>query len=261
MRVRAKANGMKPITLLVALMCAVLSVACSADPSPKPAATSTNVAIVSLTRPRATPTPIRATPEPTATLVPYAGPVASPTNCPIVPRVCQLAEGLDKAVRAGDLEPLISLIQLKEFTYPGLHGPGGPDPLCQDAEQGEKRNGIDFYHPFESAAMSAEQLRDAIEQTRGPQNPGDQFGPGDLRLVALGCLTDCKDTFSLTFSALGSVGGDRPVRRFRSFSFEWTNSGPPTFNHVSFYWVISPALLQIMVGSETPNGRTIPWRP
>jgi hypothetical protein len=155
----------------------------------------------------------------------------------------------------------MNLARLKEFTCPGSHGPGGPDPLCQDAEQGEKRNGIDFYHPFESAAMSLEQLRDVVEQAREPEFPGDQFGPGDLRLVAIGCGTDCNNTFSLTFSALGSGGEGQPLRRFRSFSFEWPDGGRPTFDYASLYSAIYPNLLQIMVGSETQNGRSIPWRP
>jgi hypothetical protein len=179
-------------------------------------------------------------------------------------RICTLAESLDQAVQQGDFEPLLGLAKLTTFECPGEHLKGAPDPLCENAQQGEQRRGVDLYIPFTSAAMSVDQLRDFLTETRlaGLQHLPDQFGPAHLRLVAIRCPTDCVHQFDLVFAALGSDGGATPVRLFRAFSFYWPEGTEPGFSNASFYWEIYPEILQVMVGRDiSQGGRLIPWRP
>jgi hypothetical protein len=132
--------------------------------------------------------------------------------CPTDPAVCTFAADLNRAVLGGDSVWIWDRARFTEVECPGgtPQGLGGPFPLCDGAQPGERRSGIQVaYLSSEGTVVSREGLANAIRSWIGGADPAasDEFGTGAPRLYSLGCpLTQtapgprCPEQLSVVFS-------------------------------------------------------------
>lgn len=186
--------------LFVVLGLAVAGCTTTPTTAAPPAATAT--VTVTATPPSATPTP----PPPTAT---PAGTVAD--NCPVGQSVCAAALELSQLLTAGNFDRVVERSTAKEWECPGPapRGAGDAFPLCQGSSPGEKRMGYQHARILsEGSVLSAEQYRELLRSRVTVADPSrsDSYGPGDFRLVSVGCpqgeAQACAQQYAVAFSYL-----------------------------------------------------------
>jgi hypothetical protein len=219
-----KRNLVPTFLVAVALAASVLLVACSgdsdngdADPSGSPAPAFTETPASSPTEGAQSPVALPATP----TAEPETATSEPDDDCPIETVVCNIADSLDVALDQGNYGAIVELMQGREETCPGgaPQGAGGPFPLCEGAQQGEKRTGYQLSRRYSEGYFPG---RDGVvlflEGFVNAASPDvtDAYGSGELRLQAVSCVTPAGDNCeeaAIIFTAILD-GNHREVMAF-----------------------------------------------
>jgi hypothetical protein len=120
--------------------------------------------------------------------------VVAISDCPWGEASCILGQGIERALRRGNVEAVM------EFGAEGLHvcpgpqpqGAGGPFPLCDGAAPQEGRYGyrVGRRHS-ETRVVKAEEVRALVQSFVGAIRPNarDEVGSGQLTLYGFSCTT------------------------------------------------------------------------
>lgn len=121
-------------------------------------------------------------------------------NCPVAADACAFATHVQQWFDRGIYDAFASLLQTQEVECPGPTpiGLGGPYPLCDGSQPGERRYGTPIVRPgSEGGIGSVELFRDLLARRATP-----------MRLATIGCpdaaalgANACGDAFSLVFVA------------------------------------------------------------
>ena len=167
-------------------------------------------------------TPVDATPAADATLVAVG-------DCPWGEASCILAQGIERALQAGNVDAVVELGAPRLYVCPDARpqGLGGPFPLCDGAGGDEGRVGYPVGRRFsEGAVVDAAGLRAMLQTFLTTIRPDarDAVGSGGLRLYAFGCTQVASRVqpvscarLGIILSAIVSSGGSEPRRELLVF--------------------------------------------
>jgi hypothetical protein len=186
-----------------------------------------------------------ATDTPVVSASPTPGVAASPTAgqraaCPVdAAAVCDEAKPIADALLLGDVDGVMAFAAPQAYTCPSpdVTGAGGPFPLCEDAPEGEVRQGFPHAHlQSEGGAQSDAEVRTLLGAfvADADGSATDSFGDGAPRVATIGCSPvesgiDCPDRFGLVFTKI-SAGAGRSLLEL----VVDRNEGDP-----SFTWIIT----------------------
>lgn len=150
-------------------------------------------------------------------------------DCPWGEASCILAQGIERALQAGNVDAVIEFGAPRFYVCPDAppRGSGGPFPLCQGADSDQGRLGYPVARRFsEGAVVDEEGLRALLQAFVDAIRPGvrDQVGPGGLKLYAFSCTqpafrvqpVSCARV-GIILSAIVSRGAGEPRRELLVF--------------------------------------------
>jgi hypothetical protein len=227
------------LAALLVLFAASLVIACSDSkdaPAPSSQPEPTESAIASATTPSAADVP-----------------VATPADCPMHQDVCDLAaevdwplrifqenrpiDGSPDALAVEDLRGIVTILQT--VAVPCRYSRLMSHSLCEGVPSAQSRLGIWMwnltYGDARRGATVTEVQRDLLFRSpRQNETERDEFGPPELRVVAIGCpttiadLSECREDFSLVLSSNATYPHDDAQRRHVVIlPVFWPADGPP----------------------------------
>ncbi len=156
--------------------------------------------------------------------------------------ICNAAIDLYDRFRANDVAALLDHAQAQPVECPG-HGIA-PSPLCDGLADGTMVQGYLISSGgegiYDDAAALRQRLERGVQHAQTAVETGDEYGPGTLRIAAIGCFSEpslpeaeCgRDWIEVTLTYIsetpppGSVGGG-VGRHFTCLEMYWPADGAP----------------------------------